>query len=103
MPTRNRPQTSAKGRRSMSAESRKSLKGSKHNYKSLAKNEDAIEMAELNKEPMDAADMALAVAMPALKHTVKAVRPHDIYDRTLSMPNTELRLMDVPVKSNLFF
>ena len=41
--------------------------------------------------------------MPALKAVTRAVRPHDIYDRTLSMPNKELRLMDVPIKSNLFF
>ena len=55
---------------------------------------------------MDEADelqLALKSALPAIKAAQKAVRPHDIYDRTLSMPNKELRLMDIPVKSNLFF
>lgn len=93
--TQRRTRSSAK-KRTLSADSRKSRKS----YKRVPKN-DELEMVELNKE--EERFLAIKNSLPAIKAAAKALRPHDIYDRTKSMPNKELRLMDIPVKSNLFF
>ena len=99
MPATARNRNSTKGRRSLSAESRKSLK-KKGSYKRLSK-EDEIEMMSMG--PDTAQDLTLQSALPAMKADTSTLRDHDIYERTKTMPNKELRLMDVPVTSSLFF
>jgi hypothetical protein len=47
--------------------------------------------------------LAGQVSMPVGKSGKQELRPHEIYDRTDYIPNTALRLLEVPMNSSLTF
>lgn len=70
-------------------------------YSKLSSRGDEIEMTEYgrSKGKAELDDLLYEVA-----HTKKeAIRPHDIYDKTRTMPNQELKLIEVTVNSSLYF
>jgi hypothetical protein len=92
---RHRKTGTPRGRRSFSAESRPKTTGGK--YQKLKQNGD--DMAKMG----DDTSLGFNALMPVLQANLKSKRQHDIYANTLTMPNKQLKLMNIPVKSNLFF
>jgi hypothetical protein len=81
-----------------SKKSARSLKSGKSSgkYSKLRKDEDEIEMVNLNDLHYGNADISKIGAASEL-------RPHEIYENTQYIPNSELRLLDIPLNSSLAF
>ena len=45
----------------------------------------------------------LITALPSVPKPKSGKREHEIYDRTYYIPNSKLRLLEIPMNSNLFF
>lgn len=94
------------GRKSVglkSLKSKKSLtsKKSMGRYEKL-KDADEVEMADLGRKQEDLDVLGLApVAVQMGNNAI--MRPHEIYADTSYIPNNQLRLMEIPITSSLFF
>lgn len=82
-------------KRSRSIDSKRST-----NQYSKVKQADEVEMADM--ATMD--DLAVgSISMPVGKSGKQELRPHEIYEKTEYIPNTALRLLEIPMNSSLTF